>query len=73
MSDTLDDERLVYLADSMGSTAGQLVAFAEAVQKLRRAQANRLGVGLTLPEVEGLIFGLQMLKDGGSSSGQASV
>ena len=69
----MDDERLVYLAASIGSTAGQLVAFAEAVQKLRRAQANRLGVGLTLPEVEGLIFGLQMLKDGGSSSGQASV
>ena len=69
----MDDERLVYLAASMGSTAGQLVAFAEAVQKLRRAQANRLGVGLTLPEVEGLIFGLQMLNDGGSGSGQASV
>ena len=69
----MDDERLVYLAASIGSTAGQLVAFAESVQKLRRAQANRLGVGLTLPEVEGLIFGLQMLKDGGSSSGQASV
>ena len=69
----MDDERLVYLAASIGSTAGQLVAFAEAVQKLRQAQANRLGVGLTLPEVEGLIFGLQMLKDGGSSSGQASV
>ena len=57
----------------MGSTAGQLFAFSEAVQKLRQAQANRLGVGLTLPEVEGLIFGLQMLKDGGSGSGQASV
>ena len=69
----MDDERIAYLASSIGSTAGQLVAFAEAVQKLRRAQANRLGVGLTLPEVEGLIFGLQMLKDGGSSSGQASV
>ena len=69
----MDDERLVYLEASMGSTAGQLVAFTEAVQKLRQAQANRLGVGLTLPEVEGLIFGLKMLKDRGSGSGQASV
>ena len=60
----MDEERIKQIAAAGAEGAVNLIAFLDAMRRMKWARSEGVGISLSPREVEGMLFGLEALAEG---------